>query len=66
MTDLGNGESRTPLFFEYVQAYTSIAIYVWMENFGPERNLSHTKTSPIFLNIFEKSNFNSEEFRNKA
>lgn len=33
------GEGGTPLFFEYVQADIAIAIYVWMENPGPEGNL---------------------------
>jgi len=37
--DLGYGESRTPLFFEYVQANIAIAVNVGMENLGPECNL---------------------------
>lgn len=36
---LGNGKSRTPLFFKYVQADVSVTVYVWMENFSPECNL---------------------------
>lgn len=34
--DLGYGESRTPLFFEYVQANIAIAVNVGMEHLGPE------------------------------
>lgn len=40
--DLGYGESRTPLFFEYVQANIAITIYVGMEYLGPECNLPNS------------------------
>lgn len=33
------GECRTPFLLEYVQAYISILVYVWMEYFGFEGNL---------------------------
>ena len=33
------GECRTPFLLEYVQAYISFLVYVWMEYFGFEGNL---------------------------
>lgn len=41
INDLGYGESRTPLFFEYVQANIAIAVNVGMEYLGPECNLQN-------------------------
>lgn len=38
--NLGNSKGRAPLFPENVQAYIPIIVYVWMEHFGPECDLS--------------------------
>lgn len=36
---LGYGECWTPLLLENVQTDIAIAVYIWMEHFGPEGNL---------------------------
>lgn len=59
LINLGNGEGRTPLILEDIQANISIIVYIWMENFGSERNLaaSHTKHfSYAFWDMMKKKN----------
>ncbi len=50
-TNLGNGQCRTPLFLENVQANTAIAIDVGMKHLCSKCNLhslgAKTKTSPL-------------------
>lgn len=49
---LGNGKSGTPLFFKYVQAYISIAVYVRVKYFGSECNL--LKVYTVYITLDDK------------
>jgi hypothetical protein len=56
--DLRNCQSRAPLLFKNVKAYTSIAVDIWMEDFSLERHLqigiAHEEVQPSKENAKKK------------
>lgn len=57
--DLRHSECWTPLLFENVQAYTAVAVDVWVIDFGLEVDLHGMSTMPVAISMSTQLQSNS-------